>query len=83
MPRSKRTRKGKRKVALPKDRTGRAIHIGDTVAWGDGTMLKVAWMTYFGKVAGDDMWEISGEGEDDWSDNPSACEIIWRPSDHE
>ena len=82
MPKS-RKRKDKKKVALPKDSKGRAIQIDDTVAWEDGTVFKVAYMTYYGKCLGEEWWDIQGEDEDDWSDNPGACKVIWRPSDHE
>lgn len=69
----------KRKVKLPVDAKETPIHIGDIVAWGDGTVFRVDTMTYFG----DGRWTIEGQEnpDEDWSDNPGGCKVIWRSHD--
>lgn len=66
----------KRKIALPTDRNGKAICVGDTVAFADGTVFKVECMEFYGSAIG---WSVVGYGCDDErieSDNPSSALII-------
>lgn len=66
------SKRHKRKVNLPVDRNGVPIDVDDVLMWDDGTVLKVATLTYYGKG-----WEKYGcwtaEDEDEeFSDNLSA-----------
>ena len=57
-------------VELPVDRNKNVIEPGDTLAWDDGDMLKVAAMTFYGKgFEAVGCWDVAGENEDDYADN--------------
>lgn len=59
----------RRKVALPCDRDGVPIHVGDLLMWDDGTTLKVATLTYYGPdYERMGAWTAEDEHED-FSDN--------------
>ena len=67
---SKKKRKLGRKVALPTDRDGTPIHIGDWLAFDDGP-FRVDAMTYLG----DDFWYATDMNEE-LTDNLSAGKVI-------
>lgn len=70
-------KKPKKKVKLPKDRTGRAINIGDVLQWDDGERMQVSTLTYYGSgFKGMGMWTADGEDES-FSDNLEASLIVY------
>lgn len=66
-------RKHKRKVALPTDRTGTPIRIGDVLEWEDGTRLRVDILNWYGG----DFWTAEDEAGE-FSDNLGASVVVWR-----
>lgn len=66
-------RKHKRKVALPTDRTGTPIRIGDVLEWEDGTRLRADILNWYGG----DFWTAEDEAGE-FSDNLGASVVVWR-----
>lgn len=67
-------KKLKKKVRLPKDSTGRPIHIGDVLEWRDGECMRVGILNYYG----DDNWTAEDGDGDDFTDNLRASTIVSR-----
>lgn len=68
------TKKPKRKVKLPCDRTGAPITIGDVLEWRDGTRMRVDVLEWYGG----DTWNATDCSQDDFSDNLGASVIVAR-----
>lgn len=78
---SKKPKKRARKIALPLDRCGTPIHVGDWIWFEEGDeMVHVTSLTY----EGDDRWYAGDEHEECASDNLSGgvvvgpCAGIWK-----
>lgn len=57
-------------VELPVDRNKNVIEPKDTLAWDDGSTIKVAAMTFYGlDFESIGCWDVAGEDEDDYADN--------------
>lgn len=73
-------KKRKAKIKLPTDRHGTPIHIGDVMLFDGGETVKIESLAYFGNefdVLGF-RWIANDDDEDNYSDNLSAGEIIWK-----
>lgn len=70
--------KKNRKVRLPVDENGDPIDVGYVLMWGDGTIMKVDHMVWYGDWHNPAIsnWTIHGEHDDEYSDNPEGCRII-------
>ena len=68
------SKKLKRKVKLPTDRTGAPITIGDVLEWDDGARMRVDVLEWYG----DDSWCATDCSQDDFSDNISAAIVVAR-----
>lgn len=72
-------------IALPTDRNGMPIHIGDVLMWDGGDTIRVESLTYYGDefeslgfrwVANED-----AVNDKERSDNLGCGEIIWKKGD--
>ena len=63
--------KRKKKIALPTDRNGTPIHVGDWIKFDDG-ILQVATLT----VYSDGGWTIGTDTDDYVADNPGGGVVI-------
>lgn len=68
------SKKPKRKVKLPCDRTGAPITIGDVLEWDDGTRMRVDVLEWYGV----DAWCATDCSQDDFSDNLGAAVVVAR-----
>lgn len=68
------SKKSKRKVKLPLDRTGAPITIGDVLEWEDGSRMCVDVLEWYG----DGFWCAADLSQDDNSDNLGASVIVAR-----
>lgn len=64
------------KVALPTDRSGEPIRIGDVLQWDGGERMQVDYMTYYGNG----FWTAEDDGGG-YSDNLGKSLIVWRGKD--
>lgn len=76
MGRSTRKVKHAKKVALPRDRHGMPIDVGDIITWDDGTVVKVDTLTYLGEEFADTIGSWIINIETDGYDNPQGGEVI-------
>ena len=70
----------RRFVALPVDRNGVSIDVGDVLMWDNGDTIRVESLTYFGDEFVDTLgysWVANDEGENG-SDNLEGGRIIWK-----
>ena len=59
----------KRKIALPVDRYGNPVYVGDMLYFeADNTFIKVTSLTYYGDVVPKLAW-VANENEDDMTDH--------------
>ena len=68
------SKKPKRKVKLPTDRTGTPITIGDVLEWNDGSRMRVDVLEWYG----DDFWCATDCSQDDFTDNIGAAVVVAR-----
>ena len=68
------TKKPKRKVKLPLDRTGAPITIGDVLEWDDGARMRVDVLEWYGG----EFWCATDCSQDDGSDNLGSSVIVAR-----
>lgn len=68
------SKKAKRKVKLPLDRTGAPITIGDVLEWDDGTRMRVDVLEWYG----DDSWCAADCSQNESSDNIGMSLIVAR-----
>lgn len=68
-----------KKVKLPVDRNGHPVNVDDVLMWDDGTVMKVATLTYYGK--GFDAigsWTAEDENGEGFTDNiKGAVNLTW------
>lgn len=71
-------RKARGKIALPTDRDGVPIDVGDVIAWDDedGTVCKVETLTYLGDEFADTIGAWVVNIETDYYDNPQGSEVL-------
>ncbi len=68
----------KKKIALPTDREGTPISVGDVVMWMDGTVFRVEVLEYYGPQKEGIGWVLCGkmDGKETFSVNPSAGLVL-------
>lgn len=77
---TKKRKKPRRKVALPTDRHGTPIDVGDIVAWDDdeGTCIRVDTLTFLGDEFADTLGSWIVNIEEEGYDNLAGCEVVWK-----
>lgn len=66
------TKKPKRKVKLPTDRTGRPVQIDDVLEWDNGERQRVSVLTWYGG----DAWTAEDVDANEFTDNIGAAVIV-------
>ena len=66
------TKKPKRKIKLPTDRTGRPVQIDDVLEWDNGERQRVSVLTWYGG----DAWTAEDVDTGEFTDNIGAAVIV-------
>ena len=60
-------------ISLPTDRLGRTLHIGDTIAWDGGDIMKIGYLALWDS----ETWVAYEDGVDDYADNLEGCLLLF------
>ena len=66
------SKKPKRKIKLPTDRTGRPVQIDDVLEWDNGERLRVSVLNWYGG----DAWTAEDVDADDFTDNIGMSVVV-------